>query len=98
LALIDTSFIRLCLQRYHGKLAIEQNSKSKFKSYYGKDWLEATENLNIGEFLYLNNQTLKIVKAPLFETKRLPTDYLEYNKPQKPIGIIERLISRLKGD
>jgi len=73
LALIDPMFIRLCEQRYHGKIGIEENSKRKFKSYYGLDWCRvATEGLEVGDFIYLNKGKLKIVSVPLFEPKTLP--------------------------
>ena len=91
LALIDSSFIRLCLQRYHGRLGIEQNSKTKFKSYYGSQWLEQTMKLRLGEFLYLNDTELKVVQSENWQPKTKPTDYNDSEdygyitiQPQKP--------------
>lgn len=84
LALLDPSFTRLCLQRYHGRLGVEEGSKRKFKSYYGYEWLEETLKLELGQFLYLNDNNLKIVKAPLFTTKTKPRDYLTYLNPPQP--------------
>jgi len=73
LALIDPSFIRLCQQRYHGRLGIEENSKRKFRNYYGKDYTRiACEGLGVGDFIYLLNNKLKVVNVPLFEAKTLP--------------------------
>lgn len=73
LALVDPFFIRLCQQRYHGKLGIEENSKRKFKAYYGGDYTRiACEGLQVGDFLYVLNNKIKIVSVPLFEPKTLP--------------------------
>jgi len=75
LALIDPSFIRLCQQRYHGKLGIEENSKRKFRNYYGNDYTRiACEGLEVGDFIYLNRGKLRVVSVPLFEAKRLPQE------------------------
>jgi len=75
LALIDPSFIRLCQQRYHARLAIEDNSKRKFRGYYGGDWCRIAQELDLGFFIYLFRNKLKMVHVPLFESKRLPTPY-----------------------
>lgn len=73
LALIDPFFIRLCQQRYHGKLGIEEGSKRKFRNYYGKDYTRiACEGLQVGDFLYVLNNKIKIVSVPLFEPKTTP--------------------------
>lgn len=80
LALIDTIFIRLSGQRMHGKLNIEQNSKRKFKSYYGSDWFRCASELDCGFFIWLSNDKLQIVKYPLFTTVNKPKQYLP--KPQ----------------
>jgi len=73
LALVDPFFIRLSQQRYHGRIGIEENSKRKFKAYYGGDWCRiACEGLQIGDFIYVLNDKIKIVSVPLFETKTLP--------------------------
>jgi len=86
LALIDPSFIRLCQQRYHARLAIEDNSKRKFRGYYGGDWCRIAQELDLGFFIYLFKNKLKIVHVPLFEPKRLPTPYtpptIELPKPK----------------
>lgn len=76
LALIDTSFIRLCQQRFHGKLGIEENSKRKFKHYYGNEYLEICEKLEIGNFLYLHNDSLKVIHADLFNPKTAPQPFM----------------------
>ena len=73
LALIDPCFIRLCQQRYHGKLGIEENSKRKFRNYYGKDYMRiACEGLEVGDFIYVLNNKIKIVSVPLFVPKSSP--------------------------
>lgn len=73
LALIDPAFIRLCQQRYHGRLGIEENAKRKFKSYYGKDFTRiACEGLNCGDFIYVNGSKIQIISVPLFEAKTTP--------------------------
>ena len=92
LALIDASFIRLCQQRYHARLAIEDNSKRKFRGYYGGDWCLVAQELDLGFFIYLFKNKLKVVHVPLFEPKRLPTPY----KPPtielpKPKGLWQRV-------
>ena len=75
LALIDPSIIRLCGQRYHGRLGIEDNGKRKFRGYYGGDWCRIAQELDLGYFIYLLRDKLKIVHVPLFEPKRLPVQY-----------------------
>lgn len=79
LALIDSSFIRLCQQRYHARIGIEENAKRKFKNYYGKRWLEVTEKLNVGEFVYLNKNQLQKIKIPLFQSVHKPQNLNELN-------------------
>lgn len=75
LALIDPSIIRLCSQRYHGRLGIEDNGKRKFRGYYGGDWCRIAQELDLGFFIYLFKNKLKVVHVPLFEPKRLPEPY-----------------------
>jgi hypothetical protein len=75
LALLDTAYIRLSQQRYHGKLAIEENSKRKFRAYYGCDWTRIATELDLGYFIYMLRNRLKVVCVPLFETKRKPMLY-----------------------
>jgi len=86
LALIDASFIRLCQQRYHARLSIEDNSKRKFRGYYGGDWCRIAQELDLGFFIYLFKNKLKIVHVPLFEPRRLPSPYtpptIEIAKPK----------------
>jgi len=86
LALIDASFIRLCQQRYHARLAIEDNSKRKFRGYYGGDWCRIAQELDLGYFIYLLRDKLKIAHVPLFESKRLPVPYapliIEHTTPK----------------
>jgi DNA helicase HerA-like ATPase len=82
LALIDPSIIRLCGQRYHGRLGIEENSKRKFRSYYGKQVTDTATKLETGQFLYLNRNKLEVVRVPLFEPVTQPQQYIE-PKPQK---------------
>lgn len=72
LALVDPSFTRLCQQRYHGRLGIEVNSKRRFKGYYGSDWCRIATQLDLGYFIYLNRDKLKIIHVPLFDRKTHP--------------------------
>lgn len=52
LALVDPSFIRLCQQRYHGRLGIESNSRRRFRGYYGIDWCRiAYEGMHANYYL-----------------------------------------------
>jgi len=96
LSLLDTSFIRLCSQRFHAKMNVEENSRRKYRNYYGKKWLQITENLNIGEFVYLNRNTLQKIKVPLFQTTRKPQDINELSKPKREIGILSKIWSVFK--
>ena len=92
LALIDPSFIRLCQQRYHARLAIEDNSKRKFRGYYGGDWCRVAQELDLGFFIYLFRNKLKIMHVPLFEPKRLPAPYTpKIIEQPKPKGLWERI-------
>ncbi len=70
LALIDPCFIRLCMQRYHFKLSVEENSLRKFRRYYRGDWTRVCTELDTGYCMYWNNGSAKVVKIPLFEAKR----------------------------
>lgn len=86
LALLDPSVIRLCSIRFHGSLNVEENSKRKFKAYYGKDWSRvAFEGLGSGDFILLSNKKLRIKSVPLFK----PTA-----KPQLVIETRERITTR----
>jgi hypothetical protein len=92
LALIDASFIRLCQQRYHARLAIEDNSKRKFRGYYGGDWCRIAQELDLGFFIYLFKNKLKIVHTPLFQPRRLPATYIPPTiEPSKPKGLWQRI-------
>ncbi|GAG26637.1 unnamed protein product [marine sediment metagenome] len=75
LALVDTAFIRLTPQRFYGRLTIEENSKRKFRNYHGGDWCRIAQELDLGFFIYLVKNKLKVVNVPLFETKRKPMLY-----------------------
>ena len=83
LALIDSAFIRLCGQRYYGRLNIEENSKRKFRNYHGLDWTRVATELDLGYFIYLLRDRLKIIHVPLFQPKRLPEAY-PVPKPIQP--------------
>lgn len=87
LALIDASVIRLCGIRFHGFLHIEENSKRKFKSYYGKDYQRiASNDLESGDFIRLHKRKLDIVSVPLFKPRTTPQLYIERyaQEPQTP--------------
>lgn len=77
LALIDPSFIRLCLQRYHFKLSVEENSLRKFKRYYGIDWARVATEFDTGYCLYFNDGKKKLVKIPLFQPRSLPMEVVK---------------------
>jgi len=87
LALIDSSFIRLCNQRFHGKLSIEENGLRKYRLYYGSDWLRITKQHDIGMFTYLLRDKLKVVSVPFYKT---PTKPININKRQK-LSILQKL-------
>jgi len=70
LALIDPAFIRLTSQRYYGRLNIEENSKRKFRNYHGLDWCRIATELELGYFIYLLRDKLRVINIPCFETKR----------------------------
>ncbi|WGM89557.1 MAG: hypothetical protein NUK63_00065 [Candidatus Bathyarchaeum tardum] len=81
LALIDSSIIRLCGIRFHGFLNVEENSKRKFRSYYGRDFTRvAMEGLETGDFIrfqqYNRTKPLDVVSVPLFMPKTKPRQYL----------------------
>lgn len=77
LALLDTTFIRLCQQRFHGRIGIEENSRRKLKAYYGKECLETVENLSLGEFLYLHNTTLKVIRSEDYQPLTTPVNLIQ---------------------
>jgi hypothetical protein len=72
LALIDAALIRLCSPRFHARLGVEENSKRKFRAYYGTDWTETATDLKLGEFVRLSTNRLDLVSIPLFKPKRTP--------------------------
>lgn len=95
LALIDPVFIRLCSQRYYGKLNPEENSKRKFKAYHGKDWLRiATEALSTGDFVYYLNGKLKVKSIPLFEATTHPKPYMKAEPQKQPL--LNRILNVFK--
>ena len=67
MALIDPLFIRLCSQRYHFRLSIEENSLRKFRRYYGSDWARVVQHLNSGFAVYYVKGKLQIVNIPLWQ-------------------------------
>ena len=87
LALIDSSYIRLCNQRFHGKLSIEENGLRKYRLYYGSDWLRVTKEHDIGDFTYLLRDKLKVVSVPYFRTQTKPIDYRQLEK----VSLVQRL-------
>ena len=101
LALLDASVIRQCGIRYHGFLNVEQNSKRKFTSYYGKDYTRiAFEDLEAGDFIRLHKRKLDIVSVPLFEPKHKPQAVYQFEQePQATIpepkrkSFIKRLLN-----
>jgi len=95
LALVDSAFIRLCGQRYHAKLSIEENAKRKFRAYYGLDYTRIATELDLGFFLYYLNEKLKIIHVPLFQPSRTPQAYQEQIQPQ-PKSLWQRIKEALK--
>ena len=87
LALLDPSAIRLCSQRFHGSLNVEENSRRKFRNYYGKDWSRvAFEALDSGDFIVLSKKKLRVVSVPLFKPTTQPQLHIETieTQPQQP--------------
>lgn len=76
LSLIDPLLVRLCGQRYHARLGIEDNAKRKFRGYYGLDWCRIATELKLGTFIYLTKERLRIVSVPRFETRRTPKPFI----------------------
>ena len=62
----------------------EENSKRKFRSYHGLDWLGVVENIETGTFIRLHNRKSDIVSAPLFERKNAPRQWFKFEQPQEP--------------
>jgi len=94
LALLDPSFIRLCSQRFHGRLNPEQNAKTKFKSYYGQTWLDVAQKLATGSFVYLHDTDVQLINAQLFTPKTKPMNLsMQFERPQKT-SFWSRLLER----
>lgn len=72
LALLDPSAIRQCGIRFYGFINPEENSKRKFRSYRGLDWLRIVEHIETGTFIRLHKRKLDIVSVPLFQGKHAP--------------------------
>lgn len=87
LALVDPSFIRLCQQRYHARLGIEEGSKRRFRAYYGSDWCKIACELDVGFFLYVLGEKIRIANIPLFQATSTP---LAYQKQRKE-GILAKM-------
>lgn len=86
LALIDPSIIRLCSIRFHGFLNIEENSKRKFKAYYGKDNARiAYEGLETGDFIRLHKRKLDIVSVPCYMTQHKPQNLIQPQPRPEPL-------------
>ena len=97
LSLIDPSLIRLCGQRYHARLGIEDNAKRKFRGYYGTDWTRIAIELSLGTFIYLNKERLRIISVPCFETKRLPRPFhIPTPRQVKPKGLLQGIMDWIK--
>jgi len=75
LALVDSVFVRLSGQRYHGRITREENGLRKFRNYYGLDNTRVACELDLGYFLYYLNDRIKIIHMPLFQPSRLPEPY-----------------------
>ena len=67
MSIIDTMFIRLCGQRYHFKLASEENSLRKFRRTYGIDNARIVQELDVGFCLYYFNGKTEILNVPLWQ-------------------------------
>jgi len=97
MALIDPSFIRLCQQRYHGRLGIESNCKRRFKQYYGKEWTKTAVSLELGDFIYLHKNKLRQIRVPCFNSSRKSKDIHETEQLQ-PKPKAKGFWARLLGD
>lgn len=67
MSLIDPLFIRLCAQRFHFRLSVEENSLRKFRRYYGGDFTRIVQSLDVGFCLHYLKGKIRIVKVPLFK-------------------------------
>lgn len=94
LALLDASVIRLCGIRFHGFLNVEENSKRKFRHYYGKEWTQvANDSLKVGDFIRLHKRKLDIVTVPEFKTSHVPEQWptAQYVHRKNQKGFFSRL-------
>ena len=67
MSIIDPLYIRLCGQRFHFKLSVEENSIRKFRRYYGGDNARIVQHLHVGYCLYYLNGKLKVMNIPLWQ-------------------------------
>lgn len=67
MSIVDPFYIRLCSQRYHFQLAVEENSLRKFRRYYGSDYARIVKELDVGYAIYFLNGELKIINIPLWQ-------------------------------
>jgi hypothetical protein len=91
LAFIDPSVVRQCGIRFCGFTNPEENSKRKFRSYHGTDWLRVVEHIETGTFVRLHKRKLDIVTVPCFERKHAPQ--LTFPEPTEPKPIPKPKIS-----
>ena len=94
LALLDASVIRLCGIRFHGFLNVEENSKRKFRHYYGKEWTEvANDSLKVGDFIRLHDRTIDVIHVPEFKSSHIPQQWptAHYVRRQDQKGFFSRL-------
>ena len=93
LALLDASVIRQCGIRFHGFLNVEENSKRKFRSYYGKDYARiAFEGLEAGDFIRLHKRKVDIISVPLFKRKNVPKQTFDFKKEEeKPVPVPQKI-------
>lgn len=91
---LDAEFRRLSQQRYHFKLPNESNTKRRFCSIYSKDWYRVAKALDIGFCIYYNNERMKVLKIPLFISKRKPIPYIQPQPKKKRRSILTRIFKR----
>ena len=85
LALIDPSVVRQCGIGFYGFINPEENSKWKFGSYHGTDWLRIVEDIQTGTFVRLHKRKLDIITVPCFERKHAPQSAFPEPTEPKPI-------------
>lgn len=91
---LDAEFRRLAQQRYHFKLPNESNTKRRFCSIYNKDWHRVAKELDVGFCIYYNNERMKIVKIPYFQTSKVSQAYVE---PKQEPSLWQKLRVALSG-